>query len=225
MSADPMNSAEVLAGQEPKGAMTARGPVPDSLKRFIWDIQSMVELADSEREILVIGRDLMTRLVANDDWLPTAFAIPDPTRCQQFQLYHDDLERFAVVSTILADGQILPIMHDPVWEIVGVLRGSVERKRFSLPAAGAPEPKGASIVMQRGAVDTASAASGDAVQLGNALADSVSLLIHVYGGEIGSLMRRTCMPGGEIGEGNAAYANGEDGPPYDILSIQTRIAD
>ena len=53
-----------------------KGPVPEPLKRFIWDIQSMVELAESEREILVIGRDLMARLVARDDWLPDAFALP-----------------------------------------------------------------------------------------------------------------------------------------------------
>jgi hypothetical protein len=41
-------------------------PVPPALKRFIWDIQSKAELDEGKREILFIGRDLMSRLVASD---------------------------------------------------------------------------------------------------------------------------------------------------------------
>jgi spore coat polysaccharide biosynthesis protein SpsF len=53
-----------------------RQAVPPALKRFIWDIQSMVELEASEREVLLIGRDLMARLLASDDGLPAIFAGP-----------------------------------------------------------------------------------------------------------------------------------------------------
>ncbi len=108
-----------------------RDPVPPALKRFIWDIQSMVGLAESQREILVIGRDVMARLVASDDWLPALFAGVDPERGQQLQLYGDQLERFSVVSTMLSGGQALPICQDPVREIAGVLRGAVTRQRFA----------------------------------------------------------------------------------------------
>ncbi len=206
-------------------AETLQGPaVPEELRRFLWDIQSMVELADSDREILLIGRDLMGRLLASDDCLPDVFATPDPKHCQQFQLYHDDLERFTVVSTVLAPGQILPVVQDDVWQIRGVLRGAVERARFALSDDGKPTPSGAPAVLAKGDIETNPKNTG-AVRLRNALSDAVSICIDVYGGELSILQRRTLAPGGVVDEGPVVYANPEDAPPYDIRSIQARIVD
>jgi len=208
-------------GHEPE----PRAAVPEVLKRFIWDIQSMVELADSEREILLIGRDLMRRLVASDGWLPKEFARPDPQQWQQFQLYHDDLERFTVVSTILAGGQMLPVVQEQVWDISGVLQGKLERTNFTLAVDGTPELKGAPTLMQAGAVDIRSSGTAAAVQLRNASIDAPAILIHVYGGEISQLPRRIFARDGGFSEAPAVYANAPDAPPYDIHSIQTRIVD
>jgi predicted metal-dependent enzyme (double-stranded beta helix superfamily) len=184
-------------------------PVPEALKRFIWDIQSMVELADGEREILLIGRDLMTRLVANDGWLPTSFAEPDPQRPRRYQLYRDDQERFTVAVTILAGGQTLPAVRDDVWQIIGILRGPVERRRLSLSEPGTPAPKGAPDTLPSGAVDTASAKRAETIELRNTGSGTIAVSVHVYGGEIGQL----------------TYANDDATPTYDILTIQTRIVD
>jgi predicted metal-dependent enzyme (double-stranded beta helix superfamily) len=210
-----------LLDHEPK----PRAPVPEVLRRFIWDIQSMVELADSEREILLIGRDLMHRLVASAGWLPEAFARPDPQRWQQFQLYHDDLARFTVVSTILAGGQTLPVVQDHVWQISGVLQGRLERADFALLLQAKPGPKGAPTVIQAGAVDIRSSCSADGVQLRNAHNDAPAIIIDVYGGEISQLPRRVFAPDGGFSDAPAVYANDPDAPPYDIHSIQTRIVD
>lgn len=200
-------------------------PVPSALKRFIWDIQSMVELADSEREILVIGRDLMARLVAADDWLPPAFARPDPTRGQRFQLYADALERFSVTVTVLAGGQVLPISQEPVWEIAGVLRGSVALAHFRVEEGGRPERTGEAVTLPPGKVETLSSRNRGATQFGNSLGDAVSVIIHVHGGELSQLAHLTFAPDGTGSETVVAYANTADAPPYDISTIQTRIAD
>jgi 3-mercaptopropionate dioxygenase len=210
-------------------------PVPPSLKRFIWDIQSIVELAESDREIFVIGRDLMARLVASDDWLPDSFAKPPPYPPQQagegrvgawqFHLYADAMERFCVVSTVLHGGQTLPVCQEPVWEVMGVLRGAVGRQRFALPAGAPPAANGAPKLLKPGAVETFSPKSGEAVQLCNAVDDRDSISIHVYGGDIGKLARHAVGPDGSISEFSCGYANPPDWPPYDILSIQTRIQD
>jgi predicted metal-dependent enzyme (double-stranded beta helix superfamily) len=204
-------------------------PVPPPLKRFIWDIQSIVELAESDREIFVIGRDLMARLVAGDDWLPKSFAAVRPQTGEggatQFHLYADAMERFSVVSTVLSAGQTLPVCQEPVWEITGVLRGAVGRQRFALPAGAPPAANGAAKLMKPGAVETFSPKSGEAVQLVNALDDRCSICIHVYGGDIGKLARRAVAADGSISEFSHGYANAADWPPYDILSIQTRIQD
>lgn len=205
--------------------MVTREPVPPALKRFIWDIQSVVELADSEREILLVGGDLMARLIASDDWLPPVFATEAPDGPQQFQLYADGEERFSVVSTVLAGGQAVPIYHDPVWEIIGLLRGAMTRQRFALSEDGQIRGKAKSRRLQPGTVELSSPKTGEAVQLSNALGDRVSIAIHVHGGEIGKLARRTLAPGKPAQAVVSGYANTEACPPYDIWSIQTYIKD
>jgi 3-mercaptopropionate dioxygenase len=203
-----------------------RDPVPPPLKRFIWDIQSDIELAESEREIFVIGRDLMARLVASDDWLPANFAAIDAASpCRQFHLYADALQRFCVVGTVLHAGQTLPVCQEPVWEIMGLLRGAVGRRRFALQSGAPPAANGGAKLMKPGAVDTFAPKSGEAVQLSNARDDACSISIHVYGGDIGKIARRAIAPDGSFAEFLSGYANPHDWPPYDIMSIQTQIAD
>jgi 3-mercaptopropionate dioxygenase len=219
-----------LTGQHAEKPVTQ--PVKPSLKRFIWDIQSIVELAESDREIFVIGRDLMARLVAGDDWLPQSFATPPCAPPQsregrggawQFHLYADALGRFCVVTTVLSGGHRLPICQEPVWEIMGLVRGAIGRQRFALPGGGPPAVNGASKLLKPGVVETFSPHHGEAVQLCNALSDGDSVSIHVYGGDIGTLPRRAVAVDGTIREFSNGYANGVDRPPYDIFAIQTRI--
>ena len=198
--------------------------VPPSLKRFIWDIQSMVELTDDAREILLIGSDLMARLIATDDWLPEVFAAASPHEPRQFQLYSDGLERFCVVSTVLCAGQTLPVLQEPFWEIMGVLSGAVTLRKLGLPADGEARKTGDRREFGAGAVERLSPRSGEAFQLSNAT-DQVSICIHAYGGEIGACRRYAVTPEGRLEAQASGYANGEDDPPYDIWSIQTKIED
>jgi predicted metal-dependent enzyme (double-stranded beta helix superfamily) len=192
-------------------AEPTRPPVPPALKRFIWDIQSMVELGDGEREILLIGRDLMTRLLASDDWLPDAFAAAPPGEARQYQLYSDGMERFSVVASVIPAGAALAIAQPGAWEIIGALRGHLARS----VADGAPR------ALPRGAVEAYRSATEADVRLDGA---EFAIAIHVYGGEIGRLLRRSVAANGETSE-PMAYANGEDAPPYDIYTIQTEIRD
>jgi predicted metal-dependent enzyme (double-stranded beta helix superfamily) len=159
----------------------------------------------------------MTRLIASDDWLPTAFAAADSLRGRQFQIYSNGLERFSIVSSVLAGGTALAIEQPAIWEIAGVLRGAVARQQ--------PGGSGTKRMLQTGAVEVRSSRSGDRSQGANALDDRVSVCIHVYGGEIGRLSRRPLVPNGQPGEPSSGYANMEAGPPYDIMSIQTEILD
>jgi predicted metal-dependent enzyme (double-stranded beta helix superfamily) len=199
--------------------------VPAPLKRFIWDIQSMVELAESEREILVIGRDLMARLVASDDWLPDAFAHPDERQSRHYLLYRDALDRFSVVSSVLREGQAVLIHQDKVWEIFGVLRGSIAR--FHPPQTDvAREPIGSAKVYEPGAVDAiASNNRPPRARLSNALDRVVSIGIHVYGGDIDAISRYAIQADRAATELIEGYANSDESPAYDIWSIQTEIRD
>jgi 3-mercaptopropionate dioxygenase len=209
---------------DPNLRVIERDPVPAALRRFIWDIQSMVELAESEREILVIGRDLMARLIATDDWLPTVFSVPNSAGGQQFQIYRDGLERFSIVSTVLRSGDSLAISQASVWEIAGVLRGAVTRRRLDgFPTKRAPT--GGSRLFQAKTLETCSSKSGKFLELCNAQDDRTSIVIHVYGGDIGQISRRSYASDGGVEAQPLGYANAENDPPYDIFSIQSMIED
>jgi predicted metal-dependent enzyme (double-stranded beta helix superfamily) len=196
---------------------------PETLKRFIWDIQSMVELAENEREILLIGHDLMARLIAADDWLPASFSSADARCGQQFQLYADAMERFTIVSTVLAPGQASSIGVEPFWQICGVLRGAVARRRFNMNAEGRVALDGKEQTLDRGAIVTSSVRG--AAQLVNLDKDGVAIAIQVFGGDIGRAPRLTWTQDGVENLGPTSYANAADAPPYDIWTIQTRIED
>lgn len=199
-----MNAAEPISPTD------ERGPIPAALKRFIWDIQSMVELADSEREILLIGRDLMARLICEADALPAAFSAAPLGAARQFQLYSDAMERFTVVSTILAGGAALAIAQPAAWEIMGVLTGAIDR---------------GGRLLRPGAVETLGSKGEGSSRLSNVLDDQLSIAIHVYGGEIGRLSRSQLATPDGTPTAPLGYANGENAPPYDIFSIQTNIRD
>lgn len=196
--------------------------VPEPLRRFIWDIQSMVELADDPREILLIGGDLMGRLVAASDWLPEAFALAgDAPRL--YELYRDDMERFCVVASVLAPGQGWPLFADQVWEIRGVLRGGLSRQSFRLLVDAAPEPMGGPVSLAAGQVETARARDGQGTRLADG--GGGSIVIQVFGGDIGRLPRlRIAADGSGVAE-PMGYANPETAPAYDILTIQAEIVD
>ena len=198
---------------------------PEPLRRFSWDIQSMVELADDPREILMIGRDLMGRLVAQDDWLPEIFARLDGAPFRQYQLYADQMTRFTVIATVLAPGAALPVSEQKVWELAGVLRGEIVRQRLALPDGAPPVARAAEKRLGAGAVDAFSPKDGDGLAIANGSATAPAILIEVHGAEIGGEARRTVGPDGGVGSFTTVYANPPEVPAWDILTIQARITD
>jgi 3-mercaptopropionate dioxygenase len=199
--------------------------VPEALRRFCWDIQSMVELTDSEREILLIGRDLMARLLASDDWFPPVFAVPDPLGRRTFQLYADGLARFCVLATILAPGQALAPVLDPAWEIIGPVRGTVRLTRHAVTPGGRAMPRGEPVLLGAGTVLSFGSTGRDALGLANAAADSAAIVIHAIGAEMGAVDRLTFASAAGPDAGPVVYANCAEAPPFDIFTIQARIVD
>jgi predicted metal-dependent enzyme (double-stranded beta helix superfamily) len=116
------------------------------------------------------------------------------------------------------------VRQDKLWEVFGVLRGSISRSYPSQAgvAFGAP---GTEKVCDRGSVYAATSVNGEsAVQLSNTLDEGLSIAIHVYGGDVGALTRYAHKTG-DAGDFVSNFANAEDAPAYDIWSIQTKICD
>lgn len=202
--------------------MSAR--IHPTLKRFLWDIQSMVELTDDAREILLVGSDLMARLIASDDWLPEAFAAAAPEGPRQYQLFADGAERFCVVSAVLGKSQALPVLREPHWQIAGVLRGAVSLEPLAIADDGSARAAAPARALGRGAVERLSAKPGTAFRFSNP-ADEPAITIHVHGAEIGASARYVLAADGRLDACAFGYANPADSPAYDIWSIQTTIED
>ena len=166
---------------------------PDRLRDFVVAFTHLVAANRGEAATLALGRALLRDLVSHDDWLPEAFAQPDPVRYQQYLLHCDPLERFSVVSFVWGPGQRTPVHDHTVWGLVGVLRGLEIGWRYSrgsddVLVAGEPER------MEPGAIETVSPTVGDIHRVANGLDDAASVSIHVYGANIGAVRRSTYDP-------------------------------
>lgn len=158
------------------------------LREFVVALTDLIERGADEPQILQEGRELVGKLVANDNWLPETFARPHPQYYQQYLLYADPRERFSVVSFVWGPGQKTPLHDHTVWGIVGVLRGQERERSFVERADGGYEETHVG-VLGAGGVTAVSPTIGDVHIVENALPDEVSISIHVYGGNIGRIYR------------------------------------
>lgn len=168
-------------------------------ERLLDFVRAMTRLYDTpcagEAQLLAGAAPLMRALVAQDDWLPEAMALPHPQHYQQHLLYGDPLDRFSLVSFVWGPGQKTPIHDHTVWGIIAMLRGAEFAQRYERSAARASlAPSGQEVKLVPGEVDVVSPTLGDIHQVRNALADQVSISIHLYGGNIGRIARHVFAP-------------------------------
>ncbi|HMC44147.1 MAG TPA: cysteine dioxygenase, partial [Caballeronia sp.] len=101
------------------------------LRGFISEIAQLVDKNLPEAHLLEQGAVSLSKLIAEDDWLPDAYAQPSPDRYQQFLLYADARQRFSVVSFVWGPGQQTPVHDHTVWGLVGVLRGAEVARSYA----------------------------------------------------------------------------------------------
>ncbi|BCW89209.1 3-mercaptopropionate dioxygenase [Alphaproteobacteria bacterium SO-S41] len=162
----------------------------DRLRDFVGDIAALVERTDDEAALLGEGGALLKTLVAEDDWLPDAFAVPDPQRYRQYLLHCDGRERFSVVSFVWGPGQATPIHNHTVWGLVGILRGAEFSQPYRQGDLGFG-PAGEPHRLEAGDVEAIAPSVGDIHRVSNAYPDRASVSIHVYGANIGAVRRST----------------------------------
>lgn len=171
-------------------------PNPRRLRTFIGALAELVDRKPTQEQLLQQGGQLLASLVSVDDWLPDAFAVPDPQRYQQFLLHADARERFSVVSFVWGPGQTTPIHDHRVWGLIGMLRGAEYSQNFARLIDGQLHPEGAPVHLQPGDIEHLAPDSNDIHQVSNAFADQVSVSIHVYGANIGAVRRAVYQPDG-----------------------------
>jgi predicted metal-dependent enzyme (double-stranded beta helix superfamily) len=197
-------------------SIAASGDLPDlgdkalePLRRFVEGLSRLLAQAPDESTLLDAGAGLLAQLVARDDWLPDAFATPHPEHYQQFLLHCDPAQRFCVVSFVWGPGQVTPIHDHTVWGLIGMLRGAEHSQPYRLDAQSVPVMSGESVCLSPGDVEALSPRLGDIHRVSNAFADRVSVSIHVYGANIGTVRRSVFTESGERKSFVSGYANAQ----------------
>ncbi len=162
-------------------------------RAFVTALDELVgSAAGDEPRILDQGEKLLHDLVMHDDWLPDEFARPEPGTYRQYLLYCDPRERFSIASFVWAPGAGTPVHDHTVWGLVGVMRGAELCREYARPQAGKamlPMQVQGEHTVGPGGVDRVSPTVGDIHTVSNALADQMSVSIHVYGANIGAVSR------------------------------------
>jgi predicted metal-dependent enzyme (double-stranded beta helix superfamily) len=184
-------------------------PNIDRLRQFVQDLTRLVARpAIGEAALLADVRPLLRDLITHDDWLPDAFAEPDPARYRQYLLHCDPLERFSLVSFVWGPGQSTPVHDHTTWGMVGMMRGKERCQEYRIANPGKPLQKTGDHLLEPGQIDLVSPTIGDIHLVSNALADRPSVSIHVYGANIGALSRHVFEPmSSEAREFISGYSN------------------
>ncbi len=178
-----------------------------SLRPLVDGLDALCAAGANEARILAEGEALLAALVARDDWLPDAFAQPDPERYRQYLLHLDPDARFCIVSFVWGPGQTTPIHDHTVWGLIGMLRGGEFSQPYRLDEAGRPVPSGDAVRLRPGGVEAVSPRIGDIHRVSNAYADQVSISIHVYGADIGKVRRAVYLDDGTVKPFVSGYSN------------------
>src|SRR3546814_758710 len=141
-----------------------------------------------EPQVLEEAKQLISELVARDDWLPEEMAQPHPEYYRQNLLYGDPHDRFSLVSFVWGPGQKTPVHDHTVWGVIGMLSGAETDQPYRMTDLGL-RPAGPEKVLKPGEVACVSPSIGDIHRVSNAYDNQVSVSIHLYGGNIGRIRR------------------------------------
>ncbi len=185
--------------------MTA--PRVEKLRQFIQDLDALHRQFTDEATLLDAVAVRLASLVQKDDWLPEEYTLPHPHHYQQYLLHADSGQRFSIVSFVWGPGQSTSIHDHRVWGAIGMLRGAEENQRYRLDERGLPIATGPAERLSPGKVEKVSSRDGDIHRVSNALADHVSISIHVYGANIGSVRRAVYTADGIAKPFVSGYSN------------------
>lgn len=184
-------------------------PMPDTapLRDFIAATTAVLRRAPGEEEALAEVGALLGRLVAGDGWLPEDMAAPHPQFYRQYLLHADPQGLFSVVSFVWGPGQATPVHDHTVWGLIGMLRGRELSQAYAPDAQGRMQPQGEPATLHPGQVEAVSPRLGDVHRVANAFDDRVSISIHVYGANIGTVKRHVFAEDGSVKDFVSGYAN------------------
>jgi len=177
------------------------------LRDFVSATGQLLQTPTDEAQVLDGVGALLGRLVAQDGWLPDELAAPHPQHYRQYLLHADAAGRFSVVSFVWGPSQATPVHDHTVWGLIGMLRGREVSQPYGHDAQGRLHKLGPPVTLEPGQVEAVSPRIGDIHRVANAFDDRVSISIHVYGANIGTVQRHVFADDGSRKSFVSGYSN------------------
>lgn len=184
--------------------MTA--PRLEKLRHFIHEVDRLHREHHQTAPLLDAVAQRLAALVRYDDWLPEEYTLPHPHHYQQYLLHADS----GSASRLSASSGDRGKRRRSMTTGCGGPLGCCAARRKTSATSWMPmayRARWAPPRFWKQAVEKVSADDGDIHRVSNALADRVSISIHVYGGNIGAVKRAVYTPEGQQKPFISGYSN------------------
>jgi 3-mercaptopropionate dioxygenase len=181
------------------------------LDAFITEVEALVGSTDDEHEITRLVAERLSALLAGGYLLPPELTRPSSERHVNYPLHIAPDDSWSLACVVWNTGQRTPVHSHETWGVAGIYSGVERELRYLKPevdGSGALTPAGEQ-EFGRGQV-TVCCTTDDDVHSVVAVGEEPTVGIHVYGGNIGTIERRSYDPAtGSV----QWFASGWDTPP------------
>ncbi|MFG6193407.1 hypothetical protein [Nonomuraea sp. JJY05] len=188
---------------------------PDRLRTFIDDVGLVVSSTDDEHEITARVAELLSALLAGGYRLPVEATRASSARHVTYPLYIAPDDSWSMASVVWDVGQRTGVHSHETWGVAGIYAGVEHEFRYLKPTAstaGTPLTPAGETRWAPGQV-TVCCTTDDDVHAVAAVGSEPTVGIHVYGGNIGTIKRRSYdLATGETQWFVSGWDNPEDVP-------------
>jgi predicted metal-dependent enzyme (double-stranded beta helix superfamily) len=184
----------------------------ETLEAFIADVASVVDSTDDEHEITELVAERLSALLAGGYRLPPELTRPSNERHVNYPLYIAPDDSWSLACVVWNTGQRTTVHSHETWGVAGIYSGVERELRYLKPAtdeSGVALTPAGEQEFKRGQV-TVCCTTDDDVHSVVAVGDEPTVGIHVYGGNIGTISRRSYDPATGSVEW---FTSGWDSPP------------
>jgi predicted metal-dependent enzyme (double-stranded beta helix superfamily) len=169
---------------------------PDRLQTFIDDVGLLVRSTDDQHEITAWVAERLSALLAGGYRLPPELTRSSSERHVTYPIFIAPDYSWSMASVVWEVGQRTPVHSHETWGVAGIYAGVEHELRYLKPtastASGPLTPAGESR-WTPGQV-TVCCTTDDDVHAVAAVGSEPTVGIHVYGGNIGTIRRRSYDP-------------------------------
>lgn len=167
-------------------------PLDPGVHRLVDGVRAAVQTGTDELTTTAAVAAAVRSALDNGIVIPAPFTEPHPERYAMYPLFVEPDGSFSIAVAVWGVGQRTPIHDHLTWGVVGVVSGAEHELRFAQPAGAAPVATGEA-VHGPGAVTVCCTHDHDVHQVA-AQGDSACVALHVYGADIGQVVRHAFDP-------------------------------